>query len=85
MVETDESDYEIMFRAWATSDGEIIREWTADEYVKCDPNLTLILPALIGKRSINVEAHCIEMRNIYAIKNGKRISCYMKSIIYPTN
>lgn len=83
VLEIDESDYEIMSRVWATSDGEIIREWTADEYIKCDPNQTVILPALIGDRKINVEAHCVEVRNIYAIKNGKRIACYLDNVIYP--
>lgn len=82
-LDVDENNYDILFRAWATSDGITFREWTADEYIKCDPNQTIILPALIGDRKINVEAHCVEARNIYAIKNGKRIACYMDTIIYP--
>lgn len=81
-LDVDENNYDILFRAWATSDGKIFREWTADEYTKCDPNQTVIIPTLIDGRKINVEAHCVEVRNIYAIKNGKRIACYRDYIIY---
>ena len=83
VFDVDENNYDIIFRAWATSDGKIFREWTANEYIKCDPNQIIILPALIGDRKINVEAHCVEVRNIYAIKNGKRIACYLDNVIYP--
>lgn len=80
---SNEENYEILYRQWATSDGAKIREWTVDEYIRTNPNKNIILPFKIDNREINVEAHCQELRQIYAKKDGKKCVSFCKSINYP--
>lgn len=77
-------NYKVIQRMWVTSNGLIIREWTVDEYVNCNPNISQIMPFLPDKYSspIDVKAHCIEMREYYAHKNGKVVVSFTKLFDY---
>lgn len=74
-AEYDKNDYEIMGRVWARSDCEPIREWTVEEYVKCDPRTVKIMPVKIGDVTIEVEAHCQELRRVFARNKNKVKIC----------
>ena len=78
----DHSDFEVVSRIWVRSDGEVIREWTNDEYVHCDPKRTKIVEAKVADVTINVEAHCVEQRNVFATRDGKRLFQFMELIDY---
>jgi len=78
----DKTDYEILCRTWVRSDGALIREWTPHEYITQNPKEKVILTTKIDGRMINVEAHCLEFRNIYAHKNGKRVASFIETIDY---
>ena len=81
-VKIKPNDYEVLHRWWFTSDRNIIRAWTIDEYVKCDPHKKIIIPYKIDNREIMVEAHCVEERRIFATKNGKELFGFIKEIDY---
>lgn len=75
-------DCEIALRWWENSNGEAIREWTIDEYVRWNPKNNKILPYKTNDKTINVEAHCVEARRIFATKNGQRRVVYEGRIDY---
>ncbi len=78
----DKSDYEVLCRMWVRSDGEFIRKWTPHEYITLSPHDKIILSAIIHKCEVNVEAHCLEIRNVYAHKDGNRVISFMESVDY---
>lgn len=67
---------------WKTSNGETIREWTVDEYIRWNPEDKKILPYKIDGKTINVEAHCVEIRRIYATHKGRKTMCFFDWIEY---
>lgn len=75
-------DCEIVLRWWETSNGETIREWTIDEYVRWNPENKKILPYKINDNTINVETHCVEIRRTFATKNGQRLVPFESRIDY---
>lgn len=82
-VNFDKTDYEILNRMWARSDGICIREWTPCEYITQNPKEKIILKAQIGEHWINVEAHCVEIRVVYARnKKGQRLISFLYSFDY---
>lgn len=78
----DKSDYEVLYRFWVRSDGIAIREWTPHEYIMQNPKKRIVLSTRIDGSMINVEAHCIEYRNIYVHKNGRRVTSFINTIDY---
>lgn len=81
MAKVDEH-YEVMIRYWETSGGDQIREWTADEYINWNPQDKKIIPYKIADKTIDVEAHCLEIQNVYATKNGKRVTSFFNKVDY---
>ena len=75
-------DSETVLRWWETSNGETIREWTVDEYIRWNPEDKKILPYKIDGKTINVEAHCVEIRRIYATHKGRKTMCFFDWIEY---
>lgn len=73
--EETNGDSETVLRWWETSNGETIREWTVDEYIKCNPHI-------INNKVSDVEAHCVEIRRIYAMHKGRKIMCLFEWIEY---
>lgn len=78
----DKSDYEVICRMWVRSDGVFIREWTPHEYLTINPHDRITLSVLIDKRKVDVEAHCLETRNVYAHKDGNRIISFIERFDY---
>lgn len=80
--EETNGDGETVLRWWETSNGETIREWTVDEYIRWNPEDKKILPYKIDGKTINVEAHCVEARRTFAAKNGQRLVAFEGRIDY---
>ena len=80
-----ESNYEISGRFWQASDNmTFIRNWTTDEYIIHDPNINKILPLRVNETVIDVVAHTVELRKIFATrKDGTKILMFMKTVTYP--
>lgn len=79
-----ENNYEISGRFWQASDNvTFIRDWTVDEYINHNPNTNKILPLKVNETVIDVVAHTIELRKIFATKDGKKISMFMETVTYP--
>lgn len=79
----DKSDYEVLCRMWVRSDGAFIREWTPNEYLTINPHNNIILSVKIDKQNIDVEAHCLELRNVYARnRNGNRVISFLRHVDY---
>lgn len=77
------NDYEIMRRIWVRSDGEFIREWTIDEYIRHNPENKIILRIDVNGSSIEVLAHCIEDQRVFARNNqNNRVLEFNKCIEY---
>lgn len=81
----DRTDYEVLCRAWVRSDGVFIREWTPHEYITLNPQEKIVLSTKFDENVIDVVAHCLEFRNVYAHKNGKRIAAFINTIDYSKN
>lgn len=80
--EETNGDGETVLRWWETSNGETIREWAVDEYIRWNPEDKKILPYKIDGKTINVEAHCVEARRTFATKNGQRLVAFEGRIDY---
>ena len=78
----DKSDYEVLYRFWVRSDSIAIREWTPHEYITQNPKKRIVLSTRVDGSVIDVEAHCVECRNIYAHKNGRRVTSFINIIDY---
>ncbi|MBQ2176836.1 MAG: hypothetical protein II453_17900 [Alphaproteobacteria bacterium] len=77
-----DKNYEVVIRYWETSNGDRIREWNVDEYINCNPQNKKIIPYTIADKTVNVEAHCSEMRQVYATKNGRRVTSFYYKVDY---
>lgn len=74
---------EILLRCWKTSNGETIRDWSCNEYIRWNPENKKVLPFKIGDKTIDVEAHCCEFQRVYAIdKNGEKHSSFIQCVDY---
>lgn len=82
MFDISPKDYKVIQRIWATSDGRLIREWTIDEYINFSPRTPLIMPFSFGKTTLDVQAHCIELREYRACKDGNTLALFTKSFDY---
>lgn len=82
-AESNTDDYEIIGRVWVRNDGEPIREWTAEEYINCNPNRMKIMPVKIGNMTLKMEAHCQELRRqIARNKNGVKLFSFITVFDY---
>ncbi len=82
--EVNKNDFEVISRFWQASDNAtFIRDWTVDEYINHNPNTNKILPLRVNETVIDVVAHTVELRKIFATKDGKKISMFMKTVTYP--
>lgn len=78
--ESASEDYEVLCRMWVNSNGEKIREWSPREYIKHNPYEKIIIPRTIFRKG--VEAHCVELRNRFAYKDGKKVLSFMEVVDY---
>ena len=79
---SDKTDFEVLYRFWVKSDGVDIREWSPHEYITQNPKEKIILNTEIDGSGVNVEAHCLECRKVYAHKNGRRVASFINIIDY---
>lgn len=87
IIEADKSElaYHVLYRAWVDESGKIVRYWTIDEYIKQDPKQTIILLHTIDKHTVEVKAHCIEVRNVYATKSGDNLFNFLYIVNYSSD
>lgn len=78
-------DYKVIRRMWVASDGRFIREWTTDEYINFNPKIPLIMPFSFGEVTLDVQAHCIELREYRACKDGNTLALFTKFFDYSKN
>ena len=80
---TRKIDYTVLERVWVRSDGTILRQWTPDEYLKNDPKRNIVIRDNIDGVFIDVDAHCIEFRKVFARnKYGVKLASYIKTVDY---
>lgn len=88
--DADENDFDILVRYWVTSNDSIIREWSEQEYKECDPHdLKEMAAQIIGEYVSpdtrcysNVQAHCIELRQMWVRNNGAKVFYYLYRLDY---
>lgn len=84
--DVSKDNYEIIARYWVASDNTtLIKDWTPDDYISQNPNEVKILPLKLNEREIDVVAHTLELRRIYATRGGKRIAVFNEFVTYPIN
>ena len=72
-------------RYWLTSDNMLIREWKIEEYVRNDPQETIIENINVGTseiRKLDVVLHCLELREEYITDSKGENHSFVLSIDY---
>ena len=73
------NQYDVIARYWFDNLDNVIREWTRDEYITCDPRRT---HEVENNEGLLVVAHCVEIRNYYANKDDKQVLNFLLRFDY---